>query len=537
MEIVLDKNMPVKQFNKHWQYCIGSDHAAYMLRADYVKQLKFIHDELGIKYVRFHGILNDDMHTLDTFDNVLSGMPDAEKYIERNFYLCGVAYDNVLECGMKPFVELSFMPNLLAKEKKTDKGFYGSNFSHPKNMNEWVEHIQAFVKYLLHRYGNEEVESWPFEVWNEPDLEGAFYLGTQEDYFNLYEATARAIKEVNPNISVGGPATSGSKWIESFVVHCKNHNIPLDFVSTHQYAGDPFTGIEDKGGPETVKEIAPNKEKIDKGAMLKKQMAKLSPLIPDGATCLDIVRIMFGDPSETKDMVPDVFKRNSEIVKQQARGLPVYYTEWNIMATLTARSNDMKKAAAYDIKTILDIEENVVGSSIWCFSDIFEEMHQFKEEFHGGFGLLTIHGIPKPSFYALKMMSALGDEQYVLKDNLEDTDFCIGAFKADGRKDLVITRQYMKQLDLPASEITIKVELEKKPTKVLVERIDDAHCNPLSIWEKNGSKADLTKKEVEEIKELSQMKKELLNYEYENGWINCRVSLKVNDVVHIQIIE
>lgn len=537
MEFIIDKRIQVKPFHKHWQFCVGSDHAAVAIRADYVNQLKFIHDELGIQYVRFHGIFNDDMHTLDSFNQVFSALPGGEKIVERNFYLCGVVYDNILSCGMKPFVELSFMPQSLAKEKKTDGGFYGSNFNNPRDLKEWADYVQSFIQYLLHRYGNEEVESWFFEVWNEPDLMGAFYLGTQEEYYKLYEVTAKAIKEINPKLRVGGPATSGSKWIKSFVSYCKQNNLPLDYVSTHQYAGDPLGGVEDEGGPDNENTETKKEDRSDKKKQLQEKLASVTSALQDDNTCLDILRMMFGDPSETKDIASDTFKKNSAIVKRQAEGLPVYYTEWNMLATFSAYSNDTKKAAAYNLKTALDIEENVTGSCVWCFSDIFEELHQFKEEFHGGFGLQTIHGIPKPTFYALKMLTELGSERYDLGENSTNHEIGIAAFMGENRKDILLFRQKMKQIDLPKEKVNIKMELAHKPSKVILERIDDNHCNPLKIWEEDGSKADLTPQEVEEIKAKSQLTEETLDYVFKDGWFEVTVGLCVNDIYHIKIFK
>lgn len=532
-QVNIRNDQPKRPFHKHWQFCVGSGHAALALRTDYVKQLKFVHEELGIKYVRFHGILNDDMHTLDTFEEVLEGLPGGDQIVERNFYLCGVTYDNILSCGMRPFVELSFMPGLLAKEKKKSKGFYGSNFNNPSDMRAWTVYIQDFIRYLLHRYGSREVEEWYFEVWNEPDLQGAFYLGTQKEYFTLYEATARAIKEVNPRLRVGGPATSGSKWIDAFVAFCRNNQVPVDFISTHQYAGDPFTGVSQDN--DLQKKNEGNAEKrVDKSEKMKKQLARVGDVLPENVTCLEILRIMFGDPSEQKELSGDCFFKNSEVVKKQAEGLPVIYDEWNLMATFSAHSNDMRKAAAYDVKTAIDVEENVNGSGIWCFSDIFEEMHQFKEEFHGGFGLQTIHGIPKPTFYGMKMLAGIGEERYLLDEQIKH-EIEAAAFCGKSGRDILLYRFSMKQTKAPGQQAVIRIELSAAPQEVWMERIDEEHCNPFRLWEMNGAQKDLTREEVQELIEKSSMKREDVEYSYENGIFKCCVELGVNDVYRIHV--
>lgn len=548
MKFELARNTKTEKWNRHWQFCVGSGHAAFALRADYAKQLKFIHDELGILYVRFHGIFNDDMHTMDNFTNILP-IPGMESHQEQNFYLCGVAYDNILSCGMKPFVELGFMPQSLAKNPAHGVNFYGSIFSDPKDHRAWAEYVKAFIRFLLHRYGQREVEAWFFEVWNEPDLQGSFYQGTQEDYFKLYEVTAKAIKEVCPSLKVGGPATSGSKWVKRFVDYCREKEIPLDFVSTHQYSGDPLGGVKDESGPDNMQETdsqrkegsdvdaSPQPEETDVKEMLMSMITKAMSSVPEDASCLQVLRTIMGDPSETTDIPAFAFRKNSEIVKAQAKGLPVYYTEWNMQATFSAYSNDTRKTAAYDVKTALDVEKNVTGSSIWCFSDIFEEFHQFKEEFHGGFGMQTIHGIPKPSFYGMKMLAQAGDERYVLGEHATDGEIGIAAFKGEGVHQVLLFRQKMKQQDLPKEKAEVAVELERAPRGVFLQRIDEEHCNPLKVWEEMGEPADLNWAEVEQIKEKSAMNMEEMPYSYEKGRVRFSAELGVNDIYFVTIQE
>ncbi|HWT76388.1 MAG TPA: hypothetical protein VN258_16950 [Mobilitalea sp.] len=528
MKFLVKQNLPTYSFHKHWQFCIGADHAAQALRMDYIRHLKYVHDELGIQYVRFHGIFNDDMHTITTIRDLFP-IKGGERFKELTFHKCGQAYDNVLSVGMKPFVELGFMPKALTSNKEGGLIFYGSNFNQPNDYNEWAEYIKAFIRYLLHRYGEDEISSWYFEVWNEPDLQGAFFNGTKQEYFKLYEITAGAIKEVCSRLRVGGPSTSGSKWIKSFIQFCKSNNIPVDFVSTHQYAGDPLAGIEDQGGPE-------NEATDMKEAFGKMMEMNIFASMPDGS-CLDALRHMIPDKSEMEEIPRDVFRKNSKIVKEQAEGLPVFYTEWNCNAIFSAFTNDTRKVAAYDVKAALDVEKNMTGSSIWCHSDIFEEMHQFPEEFHGGFGIQTLNGIPKPVFYALKMLSKTGDERIDLGEDATDGEIGIAAFRSTSETQVFLFRQKMKNLDLPKEKADIKVEILNAPRKVVMERIDEDHCNPLKIWEGQGCPADLNSKEVADIIRQSTMIEEELNYTYEDGCVAFNVELGVNDIYFIHIVN
>jgi len=467
------------------------------------------------------------MHTLDTMKDVLKSFPNGEKYVEENFYLIGVAYDNLLECGLKPFVELSFMPDLLAKESTSENGFYHSNMNEPRDYKEWANYIKHFIEFLIHRYGIEEVRTWYFEVWNEPDLYGAFFLGDKAAYFKLYKETALAIKSVDSSLRVGGPSTSASRWVNEFVEYCKKDDIPLDFVSTHQYPGDPLAGVS--GDEEEIKD--PN-EKLNK---MNKLMNQFADSLTDKDTPLTILRRMLQDPTETKDIPSNIFRKNAKIVKNQTQGLPLFYTEWALSAVFSAYSNDTKKAASYIVKTTLDIEPYVDGTSLWCMSDIFEEMHQFKEEFHGGFGLQTIHGILKPSYYAMQILSNLPNKRYILDENATDQKIGIAAFKDTSRDDILLFSHSMKTIESETEEVEVIVSNPTAPKKVVVKRIDDTHGNPLALWEEKGQPKYLKPNEVKEMIEKSKVEEEILEFEFIDNKVIVNVNVDLNDVYFIQI--
>lgn len=543
MEFKIQEDAKVVPHKRHWQFCVGSGHALLALRTDYMRQLKFIHDELGIQYVRFHGIFNDDMHTKCDM-SMLFPIPGTEEFKEQNFHACGVAYDNVLAAGMKPFVEIGFMPKNLASGDAKCMFYYGGNVTPPADYEAWNAYVCDFIQYLEHRYGAEEVRTWYFEVWNEPDLNPIFFAGTKEDYFRLYENTAWALKSVDEKLKVGGPATSGSKWVGSFVRYCREHQVPLDFVSTHQYAGDPLGGVEDDAQIEeygaasvTGQDGTSGDERAQQEAMQEYIAGMMAALA--GAkekTFLEGLRAIMPDKSELIDIPNDVFLQNAPVVKRQADGLPVYYTEWNENATFGAYTNDTRKVAAYDVKTALDVADDVDGSSIWCFSDIFEELHPFPQEFHGGFGMLTKDGVPKPVFYAMKLLAAAGDERIDLGEDATKGEIGIAAFVAPGEKQVLLFRQKMKNLILSKEKAEVSVEMSAAPQRVTVQRIDEEHCNPLRLWEEAGCPADLNHREIAELVERSRMREEEWPYSYEDGILKITAELGVNDIYYIRII-
>lgn len=182
--------------------------------------------------------------------------------------------------------------------------------------------------------------------------------------------------------------------------------------------------------------------------------------------------------------------------------------------------------------TSLKIDEYVSGTSLWCFSDIFEELHMFNEEFHGGFGVMTRHGILKPSYYALKFLASVGDERYVLDDTYED--ITLAAFDKQDEVQILITRQNMKNLfDVPKKEVSIELNLNAK--WILIEGITDESGNPLKEYEKMNSPKYLTKNQINEIKVKSMVIEQPIDFENICGNVSFKLSLGINDSYLVKI--
>lgn len=448
-----------------------------------------------------------------TLRNVIP-LPHAKKFKEISFFQVGKVFDNILNVGMKPFVELGFMPEILASGKRKCNFEYKGNITMPKSLDEWSEFIKSFINFLIDRYGRQEVKEWYFEVWNEPNLP-VFFAGSKKDYFKLYEATAKAIKSIDPDIQVGGPTTANCVWIGEFVEFCKANDVPCDFLSTHQYAGDPLGHVFRISS--VIKEIKSRLKNLRKSK---------------GGSVLEGARMLFVDNSETiTDR--DVFLKNLKKIQPETDGIPLYYTEWNVSATCTAPINDTRGAASYAIRTVLATEGELAGTSWWTFSDLFEEIQFFPDPFSGAFGMINNYGIPKPSFYAFKLLSMLGDERLVLPEYI-GTEVEVASFKKGLDKQVLLYKQIFNLSKGNASHCTLKVDFDKKPSAVYIWRIDEEHCNPLAVWKDIGSPKYLKPQQVEYIKDKSALIKESLDFEYINGQVIIKTHLFNND---IQLIE
>jgi xylan 1,4-beta-xylosidase len=230
----------LSDLERPWQPMIGSEHLSHMLSRDRTggrvigpevrEALRIAHDELGVRAVRAHGILDDDLRVYR----------ESDGRAVHDFAGIDRVYDDLMEIGLRPVVELSFMPAALARDPARTVFTYGAIISPPKDWDRWAALAGDLAAHLIQRYGRDEVVSrWAFEVWNEPNLE-VFWSGTPEEYFRLYDVSARAIKAVDPGLRVGGPSSAAAGWIWELMGHLEGSGAPLDFLSTHTYGNVPL---------------------------------------------------------------------------------------------------------------------------------------------------------------------------------------------------------------------------------------------------------------------------------------------------------
>ncbi|MGN0534711.1 MAG: hypothetical protein ACI4IR_01755 [Eubacterium sp.] len=505
----LDYAGETRQVSKHWQFCVGSGHAALAHRTDYMEQLKLVHDELGVERVRFHGIFDDDM-------NVCQRLSDHLPIVSRNktklysFYQVAKIYDKLLEIGVKPFVEIGFMPSALASGKKTVFHYKG-NVTLPKKMEEWQDFICEFARFLINRYGAEEVRSWYFEVWNEPDL-SCFFKGSMQDYYRLYAATVRALKSVDPQLMVGGPATTKSSHITEFLDFCKKENVPVDFVTTHQYPTDELGHSLNR---EKLKQIS----KIKTHNTLDSMRGLLQPI--------------FDNVNDFRPELKGYLTREASRARSEAGSLPLFYTEWSISSNCVAAIHDTTRSSSFLVKTVLDNQGVVDGSSYWTFSDIFEELFFFPDPFCGGFGVLTADGVKKPTYWAFKLLAQLPDTRYCLP--VTDKDVELAAFRGDNGN--LFLMLYAQNFDDTKGSYQVKLNISNAPdfSGAQIHRINSRYGNPVSLWEKMGKPAVLSKEELEHIKASSKMLTESIEINYDDNGCILNLTLEENEVALIQL--
>lgn len=410
----------------HIWSCVGSDRAAITLRESWRQDIDRARREIGVRQVRFHGILNDELGVLTRYPQHRSGTA--------NFHNVAEVYDGLVDRGLSPFVELSFMPSELASGT-AQFGFYKGNITPPKSFEAWGAFIGEFTRFIVGRYGIDTVAQWPIEVWNEPDLP-FFFTGKQADYFQLYKHAAVAVKSVSPRLQVGGPVTSGAKWLPEFLDFCTSEKAPVDFVSTHSYAGE--MGAKRDGPRMSVNDVIP-------------------------------AAIRGARQTISASRHPD---------------LPLYVNEW---------SADSPAMIAHVLTQALGQAQMM---SHWVLSGTYEELgptDYLLQDGAMGWALL-LRGIPRPGYNTYRLLHALGSRRLfadgpALASRREDGSFAAlvwnlaevpqaaGIPGADAKRDVVGS----------AKRLVVTIEGMKPGQKVRVTQVDQSRGSPFPAWRAMGS--------------------------------------------------
>jgi xylan 1,4-beta-xylosidase len=442
--IVIDASAPRHPFPHFWEKMFGSGRAILSLRDSYRSDLRSVKQITGFGYIRFHGILDDEVGLYSE---------DAQGSPVYNFSYVDQIYDGLLANGVRPFVEISFMPTKLAASNSLQAFWYHPNVSPPKDWNRWDALIAAFVQHLLNRYGVDEVSKWYFEVWNEPNLD--FWAGEpkQETYWQLYDHTALAIKKVSPQLRIGGPATAQAAWVGAMIRHCTEKHIPLDFVSTHVYAND------------TAQDVFHTQENIPRDQMVCRAVGKVHKEITDSA-------------------MPRV---------------PLIWSEFNASYKNETDVTDAVYMGPWMADTIRQCDGLVDSMSYWSFSDVFEEQGVVKTPFYGGYGLLAEDGIPKPAFNAFKLLHSLGEERIDL-----DSNSVMLTRRSDGT--LVLAVWNYAPPEQTGSPKTVSLRLKgTNARRALISRLDHEHGDFHSAYEKMGSPQYPTIKQIDELRRATNL--------------------------------
>ncbi len=443
--IHIDLNAPHRPFPHFWEQMFGSGRAILSMRESYRRDLRATKEITDFRYVRFHDILDDDV-----------GVYSVDKHgrPEYNFSYVDQIYDGLLANGVRPFVELSFMPGALAASQKPHAFWYKPLANPPKDYARWGELVYAFTKHLVDRYGLDEVAQWYFEVWNEPNID--FWTGEpkQSTYFELYDHAARAIKRVSANLRVGGPATAQAAWIPEFIRYCMDHHVPADFVSTHVYGND------------RSEDIFGTHERIPRSEMVARAVRK-------------------------------VFNQ----VKASPRpDIPIIWSEYNATYMNEVAVTDSPFMGPWLANNIRQCDGMTSIMSYWTFSDVFDEQGVVKTPFYGGYGLIAEGGIPKAAFNHFALLHQLGNQRL----EVESTS-ALATRRDDGSHAIAVWNYAAPEERGSARRFGLVFQGLNRPATARIHVVDAAHGSALTAWERMGRPRFPTRKQIEALREAARM--------------------------------
>ena len=494
-EITVDVRSEGQPLSHYWSVGTCAGRVNEGLRTSWVEQLKTVHDECGFQYLRMHGLFDDDMCVY--FEDRKGNPIYNWQYIDEVF-------DRMLAIGVRPFVELSFFPELIAKENSLRQMWYRNCVSYdPARISKWEGLVHAFTEHVVERYGIDEVRQWYFEVWNEPNLnvypKAGFFDGTKSDYFNLYRLSARAVKSVDSQLRVGGPATSNfvpdnryegevydanksrfygqdqinkqqwkGAWIEEFLAFCAKEQLPVDFISCHPYPTD-------------------------------------YALDPVAGKSKDAVRYM-------KALSDDMTWLRKTVAASAFHKAEIHLTEWSTSPSSRDPMHDNLPPAAFIVKGVLDNLDGSNSLMYWTFTDIFEEKGGGQMPFHGGFGMITFQGWKKPSFHAYRMLNQLGNQLLNYTDPL-----CVTRDERTGKVTALAFNypdEYLEKVPssanvknyMQASAKQLDITLTSLPANATfdLETLDDNHGNAIQAFRAIGSPKAPTREQTQWMRQQSE---------------------------------
>jgi xylan 1,4-beta-xylosidase len=443
--IQLDLRAPAQPFPHFWEQMFGSGRAILSLRQSYRDDLREVKSATDFKYIRFHAIFHDEV---GVYDEDSAGKPIY------NFSYVDQIYDGLLQSGVRPFVELSFMPKKLAAEPKYQDFWYKPNVSPPKSYEKWGELVRQFTQHLVDRYGLDEVSQWYFEIWNEPNLD--FWAGSprEQTYFELYDSAARAVKEVSPRLRIGGPATAQAAWADRFIQHAVKENVPVDFVSTHVYGND------------SAPDVFGTHEQIPRTQMVCRAVRKV----------------------------------HDQIVASARPQLPLIWSEFNASYMNEPEVTDSTYMGPWMADTIRQCDGLVDMMSYWTFSDVFEEQGVVKRPLYGGYGLIAEDGLPKPAFNAFKLLHKLGETR--IPANADDI---LVTRRADGAIVIALWNTPVVGGGGDAKEVVLQLNSLTGRKKATIYRMDADHGSLLKAYSAMNSPAYPTQTQILALRQAAEL--------------------------------
>ena len=351
-----------------WKRILNVSNAYDILNMTIQKSISAAQKEIGFEFLHFHGLFDDTMR-------VYYERPDGTPVF--NFHYIDQIIDFMLGVGLKPYLELSWMPRRLASDQE-EKGLNGVCHSKPKDMKIWCSLVQAFLVHLMGKYTQEQVQTWKFQIWDAAFFP-PWWRNSQEEFFAFYRETFRVLKKVLPEAQVGSPSVNPygfayTDWFQNFSQYCREQGCLPDFISLAMYPHDTYDLSEEGTLQEAVYDI-------------------------------------YMQVSQREDYISQELANMKKRIRSSCPGrTPVYVTQWNMNNAPAFLPRDTLFGAAFLVKNLCGIYDQTESMAYWFFSDEVEEYNLADEPFHGGMGLIANNGLKKAAYQAMRLLAKLDDE-------------------------------------------------------------------------------------------------------------------------------
>ena len=464
-------------FNNNADYCVGTGRLGLALTEEYLKELEFVQKMIGFSYIRGHGLFSDDVSIYHEYEE------DGVTKVEYNYTYIDRIIDAYIRLGIRPYLELGFMPGKLASGEQTIF-YWKGNTTPPKDYKLWTDMVIALLKHLVSRYGDEVVK-WPIEVWNEPNLPGFWYKADMEEYFKLFKETFAAIKSYDDRFMVGGPAICGvrdEEWIEAFLKFCRKEKIYPDRITRHHYCVE---------FPERIGHYDYSK--------------------------LEDSEMRFENLKSTRDII-DSF--------EEFEDTPIHLTEFSTSYTPKGVIHDTNINAAYLARQLSRLGDVNEAYSYWTFGDVFEEQGVPDSLFHGGFGMVAAGNIPKPTFwtfYFYKKLKLFSDNCVYRDDN------AVIVSGDDGYAGI------LWNIDEEDRDMELSFDADEGRYALVTKTVDESCCNPLKLWHDIGEPAYPSREETDLIRSGAYPLIASSAFEVSSGKADVTIPVRKNGVVYFSL--
>ncbi len=437
-------------FRHTWKRVGNIDQFRWLTRADVLRQLEMARDELGVRHVRAVAMYSPEMKVREAD---LADWRTPKSPRKTNWQFIDLTIEALMEIGLKPIYTTCFTPAGMTESPKKCWPD-GNPVGMPSDLSEWSAFVSDGIRHHIERYGIEEVRSWYFECWNEPNL-GGFFAGTQEDFFRLWSATWHAVKGVNSSLRFGGPSTARGEWVPEFLDFTAADGTPPDYLITHLYNND----------------------------------SESEPLSPFDGPASHRVK---DSPHFASGVVRGV---KQELDRRDWKG-EVHWNEWGRSWFPHDWVKETAIEPAFIAKTMCEVSQEADEFAFWCLSDIYDQCGRQSLEFQANYGMLSLHGLRKQAWFAHVLLGKLGEQSVPV----EGTSELLGAV-ATCRGDIraVLVWAYPETPEAAVQSRTIRIAWPSESATLY--RLGAEENNIIATWKEMGAPAYPTPAQILELRD------------------------------------